>query len=129
MFYDDKGEKIGTTTFKPTEDYFYFKQGAYKIDVLNASEDDFNVFPFPLSWVWRKRKFFYNINYQNPYIFRKGEILPPISPKDLNKLLESDVLVKLNTPKKKLNINWKYVIIGVVGLIIIAYLLSGHKLF
>lgn len=131
QFYTPKGEPIGSKKYNPHDQSFKFKNGRYIIDMSNPSMWEWNVFPFPLGWLWRKCRTDYNINRSHPIVKSTsgiptdGKGHPVISPLDFNTIFESKHAKDLNTPR--FNWDWKVILIAVLGLAVIIYLLTGHK--
>lgn len=119
---DDNGLDIATIKLNKLENKFVWKGKAYNIkrnDVWNFKTRGMLV---------HKIYYFYNINNPNPMSFNKNSknFEPIISPDLYNRMLENEILIKLNTLSKP-PINWKMVLI-IAGIAVAAYLFYQYGL-
>lgn len=117
-FFDGKGEFHGHKTFNKNQKTFQYGEGSYNIDIENSSIVESMVIPF----IWRRRRYFYNIKYSNPLKLSSTTNEPSISPELYNANLEIKLakelgdlakgfLAKLLTPR---NIIIALILFGII---------------
>jgi len=124
-FFDKDGMPCGKCGFKLKDKKFNWKRGDYLVDAT-ASYTDHLIIPLLLS----RRRWFYNQNSSKPMRFYKNFSHQALSPEELNILLDTKVLIDLNTPHGKTD--WKKILkYGIIALLVggvLYYILSGHSL-
>lgn len=128
-FFDAKGTGfVGKKGFRNSVKTFEFNGGSYNVDDENASSWEQAVFPPPLSWIWHRTNYIYNVEISNPALISKwGK--PPISPRLYNINLKTNVAEQLNNLANKgimQFLTMRNILIG-AG-ILLGYLYLTHKI-
>jgi len=97
IFIDDNGYPIGSCKMNKRENKFKYKDKTYNVSRVVAHR--FN----DKGLIFHHHNYFYNINNSNPLTFNKSEnsqaFEPVIEPELYTKLLEAEVLIRLNSVK------------------------------
>jgi len=126
LFFDEKGEYHGSTSFSKYNSTFTYSNGSYNVDFKNSSYKEESVIPV----LWKRRTYFYNLSNSNPIkLDKKAE--PPISPRLYDIFLKTKVAQDLNDLSKgglSQYFTPRNVLIGLGVIAVIYYLSSGGKL-
>lgn len=120
---DDLGTTVTTGRIKRTDNKFYIGERAYNVirSGIYYHEDR--------GLLFTTRHYFYNINNSNPLSFdaEKSRFAPVVDPELYKKLLENEILVKLNSvPGGWLkNIHPAVIIVAVIILAMIVYAVNS----
>lgn len=121
IIYNNRGEQLAIIPINRNEKSFKWKNRRFLLDFNHDTS-------FNRKNIFSKFKYFiYNINHSSPISFKDIKN-PKFDTEALNLLLETKVLVDLNTPKNKIPdwLNFKtLMIIAVIGGIAY-YLIGGH---
>ena len=124
---DDKGVTLDFVKLNRTKEIFKYgsgkDEGAYNI----KRDEMYDVKLIGL--VFTKVIYFYNVNNPNPLNYEKGNIdgwKPIVSPQLYDRMLENEILIKLNTLSS--SVDWKKWLI-VAGIAIVLYLLWQSGIF
>lgn len=131
IFLDDNGDQVGKKIFKRSwsdsigidKKTFSFNGGSYNIDPLKACRLKLS---FKTAIFFDNYIYIYKINNPDPISF-KGGFAPVMDPLAYEIRLKTNLIDALNRAGRgKLNINWKYIIIGIVVLIVLYLAFSGN---
>ncbi len=116
---DDKGVTLDFIKLNRKEEIFTTGQGEDK-RTYNIKRDEMYDIRFT-GLIFTKVIYFYNINNPMPLNFNKtsNAFEPIISPKLYNRMIENEILIKLNTLSS--NINYRMILI-IAGLLLLCYL-------
>lgn len=124
-FYDDKGLYVGCKTINYRDYSFKYKGRVYNFVPDRSS------FTILSHLIFRKHKLYhYNIYNSNPILFN-GDNKPIIDNSVYKRVLDSDLIKKLNTPKSDfLDFikNPKFIILFIVGIFALYYFTKGGKI-
>jgi hypothetical protein len=123
---DDNGVTLDFVEIDRTKEIFEYGSGKNKKS-YNVQRD--RIYDLSLiGWIITKRIYFYNVNNPMPLNFNKtsNAFEPIISPRLYNRMLENEILIKLNTLSS--NINYKMILI-IAGLLLLGYLAYSSGLF
>jgi hypothetical protein len=123
---DDAGVTLDFIKIDRTKEIFHYGDGENKKS-YNVKRDE--IYDIKLIGViFTKVIYFYNVNNPNPLSFNKtsNAFEPIISPRLYNRMLENEILIKLNTLSSK--INYKMILI-IAGLCLLGYLAYQSGIF
>ena len=123
---DDAGVTLDFVKIDRTKEIFYYGEGENK-KAYNVKRDEMYDVKL-IGLIFTKVIYFYNVNNPNPLNFNKtsNAFEPIISPRLYNRMLENEILIKLNTLSS--GINYKMLLI-IAGLLILAYLAYQSGIF
>ena len=129
MFYDGKGDYTGRKGFSIKDKKLQYgkEKKAYLIDPTASYSEHMKI-----PWIWYQYRFYYNLDSSLPFRFGKEAIKGQqvLTPTDLDTLLETKVLIDLNTQPSKWGdiFTLKNVVIALIIGGILYYLFSGNSI-
>jgi hypothetical protein len=124
---DDKGVTLDYVKIDRTKEIFHYGTGVDK-KTYNVIRNDEMYDIKLIGLVFTKVVYFYNVNNPNPLNFNKKAegFEPVVSPRLYNRMIENEILIKLNTLDS--NVNWRMLLI-IAGICLIAYLAYSSGMF
>lgn len=118
---DDAGVTLDFVKINRTKEIFTYGSGEDK-KAYNIKRDEMYDIKL-IGLIFTKVVYFYNVNNPNPLSFNKtsGTFEPIISPRLYNRMLENEILIKLNTLSSGINYKMLLIIAGICILGYIAY--------
>lgn len=123
---DDSGITIDFVKIDRTKEIFHYGTGEDK-KTYNVKRDE--IYDIKLiGFIITKRIYFYNVNNPMPLNFNKtsNSFEPIVSPRLYNRMIENEMLIKLNTLSS--NIDYKMILI-IAGLLLLGYLAYSSGFF
>lgn len=123
---DDNGNTLDFVEIDKTKEIFTYETGGDK-KTYNVKRD--GMYNLELrGMIYKKVVYFYNVNNPMPLNFNKinNNFEPIVSPTLYNRMLENEILIKLNTLNS--NINYKMILI-IAGIALIGYLAYSSGMF
>lgn len=131
-FVDENGDYVGDIVFKRS----WFSLGQFQ-KTFNYKEGKYNIIPYQSSRLEILTKFslfdnfiyIYRIGNPDPISFKGGKFKPLMNAEVYKERLESKLIVELNrVASGGFKINWKYVLLALVGLLVVLYFVNGGSL-
>lgn len=125
---DDAGLELAFVKLNRAEEKFKWKYKG-KEKAYNIKRND--IYNFKIRGIFfHKVIYFYNVHNPNPLGFNKSSnnFEPIISPDLYNRMMENEILIKLNTLSGS-KINWKMVLLAIAVILVLGYIGYQYGLF